>query len=114
MMYLMAYLYRRDPHIARALAMTEPLPMDQTPEESGSYIVRNQGAWANVYHYFAALDKDLYRGRLPYWLCHKDSMDLFSYLAPKYGATDGTDDEAARLYFKSPSEEPVLCVSFFF
>lgn len=44
MMFIIAYLYSRDPHVARAIGMTEPLPMELAPEGSGAYIVRNQGA----------------------------------------------------------------------
>lgn len=85
MMFLMAYLYGRDPHVARAMAMVEPMPLEQVPDGSLAYIARNQGAWANVYNYFAELDRVLYGGRLPYWLCHKDPLDFFSYYDPNAG-----------------------------
>lgn len=109
MKFLAAYLYRRDPRIARALVMDEAEELIHVLPEYTTFIDRNQWPLELINQYFAWLDSTFFREALPYWFCHKDPLES-TYYCHSYGG----DDPGIRHYYGNPSAEPILNVSWFF
>lgn len=80
-MFLMAYLYSRDGHIASAVNTDEFEALEEAPDAYSRFIERNRKPLEIVYDYYAWLDRNLFGDRLPSWVCHKDALDSFCHEA---------------------------------
>lgn len=100
-MFLLAYLYGRDPHVAKAVDADEFEALEPVPEQYGRFIERNRGPLQLVYGYYAWLDSFFFGDLLPSWVCHKDALDSFYHedLAPWLNPrSEAVDPEEKTFY----------------
>lgn len=117
-MFLMAYLYSRDGHIASAVKNDDFEALEEAPPAYNRFIERHRKPLEIVYDYYAGLDRDFFGERLPSWVCHKDALDSFCHEAVGeffQGSGKLHDHEGKSYYTNGPSVgEPYLGCSLMF
>lgn len=100
-MFLLAYLYSRDPHVAKVADTDEFEALEPVQEQYGRFIERNRWPLQLVYDYYAWLDSFFFGDLLPSWVCHKDALDSFYHedLAPWLNTRRETLDPEEKTYY---------------